>query len=229
MEKESLGFYISGHPLGRYERIIEQYATCDAVGLKDVADGQTVRIGGLIRSLKTIRTRKNEPMGFLTLEDQGGSVEAVVFPALFADVGAGLAPDAAVLVQGAVKKEENTVKILADAITEMDQAEATWAARVQVKVDLAHSGRDELDQLARILNGHPGNCPVWLVLHLPGRAETVVALPDRIKVRAGRRLAREVNGLLGPGALETVCSPVTAARTRNPGNGHYGRGNGYRK
>ncbi|RLB92345.1 MAG: DNA polymerase III subunit alpha, partial [Deltaproteobacteria bacterium] len=228
MEKESLGFYISGHPLGRYERIIEQYATCDAAGLKEVADGATVRIGALVKHIKTIRTRKNEPMGFVNLEDTSGSVEAVLFPGVFAEAENWLAEDLPVLVQGEVQKEEKAVKILADTVIQMDQAEATWTARVQVNLDLDRSGREELAELSRIFNGHPGDCAVHLVLRQPGKAETILALPDSVRVRPGRRLARAVNGLLGYRALETVCSPVSAVRMRHSPNGHHGRGNGRR-
>jgi DNA polymerase-3 subunit alpha len=228
MEKESLGFYISGHPLGRYDRIIEQYATCDTDGLKETADGATVRVGALIKSIKTIRTRKNEPMGFITLEDQCGTVEAVLFPGVFAGAGDWLAADLPVLVQGEVQKEEKAVKILADTVIRMDQAEATWTARVQVNLDLERSGREELNALPRIFNSHPGDCPVHLVLRQPGKAETVLALPESVRVRPGRPLARAVNGLLGYRAFETVCSPVTALRVRHSANGPYGRGNGRR-
>jgi DNA polymerase-3 subunit alpha len=167
-------------------------------------------------------------MGFITLEDQCGTVEAVLFPGVFAGVGDWLAADLPVLVQGEVQKEEKAAKILVDTLIQMDQAETTWTARVQVNLDLDRSGREELNELSRIFNGHPGDCPVYLVLRQPGKAETVLALPESVRVRPGRRLARAVNGLLGYPAFETVCGPMTAVRVRHSANGSYGRGNGRR-
>ena len=224
MEKESLGFYISGHPLARYEQLIEKYTTGDAVSLKEAPDGQMVRIGGLIKSTKTIRTRKGELMGFVGLEDLNGAVEVVLFPGVFAEASALLVDDLAVLVHGEVKREENAVKILAESLIPMDQAEAAWTARVEVSLDLSRTAGEQLRQLDAVLRHHPGDCPAWLLLRIPGKAETVVALPEDLKVRAGRQLVRAVNAVLGYSAVETVCSPVAA---RQRGNGGPWRGNGH--
>jgi DNA polymerase-3 subunit alpha len=217
MEKESLGFYISGHPLGRHERRLEKYATCDAEGLKEAPDGQTVRIGGLVKSTKTIRTRKGELMGFVQIEDLNGQMEIVLFPSVYAEAGELLVEDAAVLVQGAVKREENGVKILADRFIPMERAEAVWTARVEVHLDLERTDSSQLNHLVELFDRHPGDCPVRLRLSHPGRAEVIVAPSDAFKVRASQRLARAVNGLLGYKALETICTPVVAATPRNRG------------
>ena len=220
MEKESLGFYISGHPLGRHEGRLDKYTTCDAEGLKETPDGQTVRIGGLVKATKTIRTRKGELMGFVNIEDLNGQMEVVLFPSVYAEASELLVEDAAVLVQGVVQREENGVKILADNLIPMERAEAVWTARVEVNLDLERTESSHLHQLAEVFGHHQGDCPLRLRLSLPGRAEAVVAPSDAFKVRASPRLARAVNGLLGYRALETVCSPVEPAAQRKWGNGN---------
>ena len=220
MEKESLGFYISGHPLGRHEGRLEKYATCDAEGLKETPDGQTVRIGGLVKSTKTIRTRKGELMGFVNIEDLNGQMEVVLFPSVYAEASELLVEDAAVLVQGVVQREENGVKILADNLIPMERAEAVWTARVEVNLDLERTESSHLHQLAEVFGHHQGDCPVRLRLSLPGRAEAVVAPSEAFNVRASPRLARAVNGLLGYRALETVCAPVEPVALRKRGNGN---------
>ena len=82
-EKESLGFYISGHPLNRYDKILDKFTTTDTLTLKESPDKCGVRIGGMVRSNKTIRTKKGDPMSFILLEDRSGSVEVIVFPAVY--------------------------------------------------------------------------------------------------------------------------------------------------
>ena len=78
-EKESLGFYITGHPLAQYEEMLAQYATTDTAGLGEVKDKQEVRLGGVVAKLKEIATRRGDRMGFVTFEDLKGQTELIVF------------------------------------------------------------------------------------------------------------------------------------------------------
>ena len=134
-EKETLGFYVTGHPLDRYKQTLEKFTNVDALSIKEVADKSAVRIGGTISAAKVIRTRKEELMGFVTVEDLNGTVEVVVFPSVYASCADLLTTDAAVLVQGSAQVEESGVKILADALIPMDQAEAAWTVEVRLLVD----------------------------------------------------------------------------------------------
>jgi DNA polymerase-3 subunit alpha len=68
-EKETLGFYVTGHPLDQYKATLDKFTNTDALAIREVADKSAVRIGGTISSAKVIRTRKEELMGFATLED----------------------------------------------------------------------------------------------------------------------------------------------------------------
>jgi DNA polymerase-3 subunit alpha len=78
-EKESLGFYISGHPLTRFETVLDKFTNANAVTLKELQDGGAVRIGGIVQATKVITTRKGDLMAFVTIEDMHGSVEITVF------------------------------------------------------------------------------------------------------------------------------------------------------
>jgi DNA polymerase-3 subunit alpha len=82
-EKESLGFYISGHPLTRFEAVLDKFTNANAVTLKELPDGGAVRIGGIVQATKVITTRKGDLMAFVTIEDMHGSVEATVFSRLY--------------------------------------------------------------------------------------------------------------------------------------------------
>jgi DNA polymerase-3 subunit alpha len=72
-EKETLGFYVTGHPLDRYKETLEKFTNVDALSIREVADKSAVRIGGTISSAKVIRTRKDDLMGFATVEDLNGA------------------------------------------------------------------------------------------------------------------------------------------------------------
>ena len=78
-EKESLGLFLSSHPLKEVRAALRQEAECQLGDLKDRKDGDWVTVGGMITECKKIRTRKGDPMAFATLDDLTGQVEMLVF------------------------------------------------------------------------------------------------------------------------------------------------------
>ena len=223
-EKESLGFYVSGHPLGRYEKLLDKFTNTNAVSIRELGDGQVVRIGGIVSSCKTIKTKRGDLMAFVSIEDLHGSVEAVVFSSVYAAVSGLLFEDNPLLIQGRVQKDEQAVKVIADTIVEMDQAEETWTASIHFHLDVNRTDRDLLRQLQETIRQHPGSCRGFLHLRDPGGAETIIALPDTDRMQAGEILTREVNGLLGYKAVDTVCSPVQEISAANTSGSHRHRG-----
>jgi DNA polymerase-3 subunit alpha len=209
-EKESLGFYVSGHPLKRYEDLIDKFTNANAVSIKEMKNGAAVRIGGLIRGTKIIKTKRGELMAFATIEDLHGAVETTVFSRVYTGVSDLLVEDNAVFVQGQVQKDEQSVKILAEKVVAMDRAEETWTASIHFNVEMSRTDRNALERLNGILKKHPGTCRAYLHLHSPEKTDSIIALPDSMLLKAGSALVREVNELLGYNAVETLCM---AART----------------
>ncbi len=205
-EKESLGFYISGHPLGRYEDLLEKFTSADTLSLKEIDDGKTIRVGGIVLSIKTILTKKGEPMAFVTIEDLQGTVEVIVFPSNYAKAADTLFEDMPILVQGQVQRDENSVKILAETVIPMEKAEETWTAAVHLSLDVNRTDRDALSRLHDIFKRHPGTCRAYVHLEDPEKTETIIELPEALTLKASASLIREVNGYLGYNALETVCT-----------------------
>lgn len=223
-EKETLGFFVTGHPLDRYKDIIEKFTNVDALSLREVADKSAVRIGGTISAAKVIRTRKDDLMGFATVEDLHGSVEVVVFPSIYANCADLLATDTAVLVQGAAQVEESGVKILADQIIPMDQAEATWTVQVRLMVDPNKTDREKMTRLKAVLKRYPGPCKGYIHICLDGQAEAVVSMDEEMGIRYCDAMAREVDGILGRGAVQTRVSDAATAMRNSDLNGRRNNG-----
>jgi DNA polymerase-3 subunit alpha len=221
LEKEAIGFYITGHPLDAYQDLIEKFASTNAIALKEdgAEEGEMVRIGGLIRNVKAITTKRGEPMAFVELEDMKGSVEVTVFTSVYKEVRDLLAEDTPVFVQGQVQKNEKSIKILADSIIAMESAEETWTASLHLTVDTGICEESALAGLAQIMEKYPGPCKGYLHLLIPEKSETVIELPDHLRLRAGVDLTREVNGLLGYPAIQAHCAPIPAAARNGSGNG----------
>jgi len=222
-EKESLGFFISGHPLQRFEGLMDQFTTANTLSLRETSGGEAVRVGGLVRSVKVIQTKKGDLMAFVLLEDLHGSVEVVVFSELYAKGRDFLVEDAALLFQGQVQRDEKATKILADTLIPMEQAEETWTASIHLTLDLERTDAGQLSGLREIMARYPGPCPAHLHLQQTGQAEAVIAVSERYRLRADAALRREVQGLLGYPALHAVCSEITLQGAAG-GNGTARRG-----
>jgi DNA polymerase-3 subunit alpha len=207
-EKESLGFYLSGHPLDRYDELLSKFTSADSVSIKEAAVGATVRLGGLIRETKAIKTKRGERMAFATLEDRQGTVELTLFSRVYSVVADLLTADSAVIAQGQVQKDEQAVKLLVDTLIPLVKAEETWTASVHLTLDVTRADRDVLLRLREVLGHYPGSCRTYLHLNSPGVAEAVLELPSGVHLKAGAALRREVSDLLGYAALETRCTPV---------------------
>jgi len=208
MEKESLGFYITGHPLNRYEPIIQKFTNANALSIQEFSDTSGVRMAGIVKSSKVIKTKKGDLMAFVALEDMHGATEVVVFTAAYAAASHLLTDDNPILVEGRVQKDEKSVKILADKIVPIDSAEETWTASIHLNLEVTRTDRSLLESLQTLLQKHNGTCAAYIHLRNPEKAEAVIALPETLKLKAGHALKKEVDTLLGYKALETECDRV---------------------
>jgi DNA polymerase-3 subunit alpha len=130
MEKDMLGLYLTGHPLDVFEDQIREHVTHFSYEFEmseegqpnenKLSDNQFVRIAGIVADIKTISTRNNRLMAFITVEDLYGQVEVVVFPNVYEECSRFLDSDSQVWVEGRINlKEDEQAKILANQIKPM--------------------------------------------------------------------------------------------------------------
>jgi DNA polymerase-3 subunit alpha len=208
-EKESLGFFISGHPLERFREELGQWANVTIGQLKTLAEEREVCVGGLITGLRLLKTKKGDRMAAFQLEDQEGQAEIVVFPETYKRVAARLLDDAVVLVKGKAEaaQEEGKAKVLANEVLPLDDARLADARFVTIRVDLPRWDRAKGEQLRDILGQHRGECPVTLEFVRPGAFRAAVAPNLYYKVRPDAGLKSAVEGLFGPGCLRLQRQP----------------------
>lgn len=218
-EKEALGFYISGHPLGRYEEMLKRYTNADSVVIGEIEGSRAVRVGGIVTLHKPFRTKKNDLMAFVTLEDMNGSMEVVVFPKVYETVSGSIVVDKAVIVEGEAKREENTVKVFAENIVPVEKVEETWAASVSIRIDADRAEEGAFVHLTDILKKHPGKCPVVVTLTFPGKFETELELPDSLRVNVTQVAIQEIDSFLGYPAVDTRLSDISLPAKKNGING----------
>jgi DNA polymerase-3 subunit alpha len=201
-EKESLGFFISGHPLERFREELAKWVTCTTAELGERADAAEVTVGGIITGLRLIKTRKGDRMASFVLEDLAGGVDALVFPETYKKTAARLADDELVLVKGRAETlDEGKARMLVSEVLPLEQAKLAAARYVTIRVPLAEWDRGKGERLRDILGSHRGDCPVTLEMVRPGVYAVALAPGAQYRVRPDAVLREEVEALLGPGAL----------------------------
>jgi DNA polymerase III subunit alpha len=113
-EKETLGLFLSSHPLKEVRPALRAKVDCSLADLAAKKDGEWVTVGGMIAECKRIRTKKGDPMMFATLDDLEGQVELLVFNSAYAANEDKVDVDKIVIVRGRVDhKEEGETKLVA--------------------------------------------------------------------------------------------------------------------
>ncbi len=201
-EKESLGFFISGHPLERFREEIAQWASATTGTLAQAPASGEVAVGGIVTALRLIKTKKGDRMASFLLEDLEGSVETLVFPEAYKKAGGRLVDDQVVLVKGRAEiLDDGRAKLLASEVLPLEQAKLAEARYVTIRVSVAAWDREKGERLRDILAAHRGDCPVTLELVRPGSWEAALAPSAYYRVRPDCVLREEVEALLGPGSL----------------------------
>jgi DNA polymerase-3 subunit alpha len=196
-EKETMGFYLTGHPLNRYEATLRRLTTMDTQRVQEIHDAQEVILGGVVSNLKEINTKKGDRMAFVTLEDLNGVVEVIVFADLYKNAALLLKGEEPIVVKGRTDAGEESVKIIAGEIFPFEQALGKLTTSIHLQVRSGGLGRDDLLAMRDIFQDSRGNCPVYLHVVLPEKQEAVIALGEEWKLNSGEQLVRRMKDLLG--------------------------------
>jgi DNA polymerase-3 subunit alpha len=181
MEKESIGLFITEHPLKRVREALRVKGDTTCAEVPERRDGEWVKVGGMLAATKKIKTRSGSTVMFATLDDLDAQVELLVFEKVILAAEAALQPDAIVMVRGTVDKGENgkvCVKVAdvdlfdpSDAEIERarEQAAAVAATRAPrplcLRVDAGRLPATVIDELKRIFEDFPGESEVVLEVH----------------------------------------------------------------
>jgi DNA polymerase III subunit alpha len=199
LEKESLGLYVSEHPLSAVKDQLGRRVDCALTDIERRRDGEIVTVGGMVGAIKQLTTKKGEPMVFLRLDDVTGGAEVVVFNSVYAASRELLEPDRILVVKGRVDhKQEGETKLIALEVSAFEAAPER--AQVRLRIDARKARAGIVRELATLLRDFPGDSPVYL--DMEGEAGL-----RRLELGPGYRVApnadfyAEVKSLLGEAAV----------------------------
>jgi DNA polymerase-3 subunit alpha len=203
-ERELTGFYITAHPLTRYEASIKTLSTATTGGLAELSDGKEVKLCGIITTVKTMLTKKGDRMAYLTLEDLQGTVEVIVFPDLYKSAGALIAPERVIRLTGTVDRGDKGTKLRGSKIEPLADAQAQTVKRVLIRLSDRPEAKDQLPRLRDVLLRHPGATSVALTVLMDPSMEADTAPLPNLTVTASEHLVADVEEVLGKGALSLL-------------------------
>ena len=226
-EKEALGLYLSGHPIDRHKADLAAY------GAKSLADllaaqeepapagaaddeeaamsggrpaGRTsedVSVGGIVASIRPLKTRKGDRMAAFMLDDPHGTVEVVVFPEAFSKAASLLQTDALVLVKGRFERDEDSTRLLAAEILPIEKVREHLAREVVVTLDSARHDRRTFEAVSDVLGRHKGDRRVafFVTTSTEPPLRVRVDVSGQVRVRPSEQLVADLERICGPGSV----------------------------
>jgi DNA polymerase-3 subunit alpha len=163
-EKELLGFYVSGHPLSKFEEDVYAFSTPMLGHLNDVGAGKNVRVCGLVTQVNTRFDRKDKEMAFFTLEDFTGSVRVIAFSDAYGKYRDFIQEDGMIVLSGRVdrRSENDEISVLATEITPLEQAREKFSKGLSLNIEFNKFGDGELNRIQMLLKKFPGKCSVYI-------------------------------------------------------------------
>ncbi|MDI6761777.1 MAG: DNA polymerase III subunit alpha [Thermodesulfobacteriota bacterium] len=181
-EKETIGFYISRHPLSAYQEEIKRHTNEDTSTLPRLQNGQEVKICGLVSSLKEIVTKKGDRMAFLNLEDMKGFVEVILFPEVFKSASSCLRGGDPLLVRGSLDLAEDRIKIKATEVRSLADLASSSPRPFHLKIPRSSLSQAGLAQMKEAILSHKGSCRIFFHITNGEQQETVIAFSDEYRV-----------------------------------------------
>ncbi|MFW0791651.1 DNA polymerase III subunit alpha [Gordonia sp. CPCC 205333] len=199
LEREMLGLYVSGHPLGGLEQAIAAQTDTSITSLLegDIADGAQITIGGIISAVARRVNKKGEPYAVVTLEDLVGGVEVYFFPRSFSAFGMDIVSDNIVLVKARVNMRDDSMMISANDLAVPDLAHVGKDKPISLTLSARLCTPDRVGALKQVLRRHPGSADVHVTL-VSERKSTVLRLTESLRVTPSSALMGDLKALLGP-------------------------------
>ena len=204
-EKESLGFFISGHPLDQYREVVRAFEPVTSRTLAD-RPGQPIELPCVVTSVtRQISRKNNQEWGKITVEDFEGTATILAFRETWQNFKEILTQDEVILIRGKVsanERDEEDPPVFLDEVRLLDEVTDGGELAIQIELETEAELTDEAFASARqVFLDHPGESPIWLQIGRENgegsprlRSKTLKAKPDAKTVGA-------LKAIFGSGAV----------------------------
>lgn len=202
-EKETLGFYVTGHPLSRFAGQLSLIANADTVNIHEKNDKEDVAFCGVVSHIREVTTKRKDIMAYVTLEDLKGSITVIFFAEVYRKARSLLHGEEPVLIRGSVDVSEEGVKVIASDIITIINAIEQPPHAVHFTFHTGQLSAEILEDFRKLLKKHPGKTDGFIHL-LDDQCKTVVYLGEDGRLEASSLLKREADLILGDGSTQFI-------------------------
>jgi DNA polymerase III subunit alpha len=202
-EKETLGLYLSGHPMTPYRKELAQFTAGTLARLKPSGKNSVI-VAGLVAGIRTMMTKRGDRMAFVTLDDDTARVELAVFSDVYHDAKDMLQSDEIVVVEGDVSVDDysGNYRMSCKRVMSMSQAREQFARRLRLNLAADQKNQSFSKALAEVLKDYRGgSCPIR-IHYQQEKAEAVLPLDRSWAVRPEDELIEQLRALLNQDAVE---------------------------
>lgn len=197
-EKDTLGLYVTGHPIDEYEAEVRKFAPTRIAELRADKQG-TQSVAGLIVASRTMRTKRGDTMAILQLDDRSARIEVTVYAETYNENRELLGKDNIVVIEGSVAHDDYSggLGMRARSVRSLLQARQDHASELTIEVSQDMLDKQWADWLEQLLAGAGrGTCPVALIYRQAG-GQARVKLGERWQVQPSDELLQELRDRVG--------------------------------
>jgi DNA polymerase-3 subunit alpha len=206
-EKEILGFFITGHPLEKYQdKLLDFHAlsTTDIGELKSSTGKDEILAGGILKGIRVAKSKKGDLYAQGQLEDMNGSVDVLCFAEPYRRLADKLKLTVPVLIKGGVRVEEGSnPKLMIGDITPLEDAKPKLPTHLRIKVALESATAGTIDELQALCRERQGEARVLFDLERKGDF-TAVMEAEGYNVLPDRAFISRVEELCGRGSVRVI-------------------------
>lgn len=166
IEKDLMGFYISGHPLDAYKKAIDRSATLELAHLERAQKEKSYTIVGMITGIRPYQTKNGKWMGFGTFEDRSGTVDLTFFSKVWEEHRNTILPETVCGLIGTVDRSRDTPSFLVDSFVNIEALTERAIKEVHIELDPLIQTDVQFQPLKDFIFGAEGNCDVFVHITL---------------------------------------------------------------
>jgi len=206
-EKEILGFFITGHPLGRYlDKLTDFHAlsTEEMAGMKSSTGKDEICAGGIITTVRVVKSKRGDFYAQGTLEDMSGSIEMLVFPEAYKRLQDKVRLEVPVLIRGGVRIEEGAnPKLTVSEITPLEEAKPPLPRSLRIRIPLESATESTVDALHTLFTERKGEAKVLFDVERQGDFMVVMEAAG-YNVQPDHTFIARVEQLCGRGSVRII-------------------------
>jgi DNA polymerase-3 subunit alpha len=201
IEREALGFYITGHPLLRFADRLKFVTNADSGNLNTKNDKDTVTVAGVVSGISEKTTKRKDVMCYISLEDLQGSINIIFFAELYKKYYSLLHEEEPIVIKGTldIGGGEETPKIIALEVTSLSKSLENPYKQVRFMVDANKVSTESLSSFISSMKKFQGKYEGYMHI-MNGKSETIVYLGDDFRLDINDKLKKEADSILGEGA-----------------------------